>query len=125
MRVSRTLLLATLVLSAIACDGGETAGDIAEAISAAQEEMSDIGQQIEQSEPSQDLQKAWEDLQAELTEFFTSLQSEEIVDTTRIREVLDDFGRELDEAGDQIRPELRETWESLRAQIERLLEQVG
>jgi hypothetical protein len=103
----------------------ETASDVAAAIVAAQEDLADIGQEIQESEAAQDLMDAWEDLRADLTAFFTSLQSEETVDTTRVQEFLDDFERELDEAGDQVTPELREAWESLRAHIERLIEQAG
>lgn len=103
----------------------ETAADVAATIAAAQEDIADIGQEIQESEASQELLDTWQDLQADLTAFFTSLQSEQTVDTTQVQAILDNFESEMDEAGDQVTPELRETWESLRAQIERLLEQAG
>lgn len=103
----------------------ETATDVVAAIAAAQEDMTDIGQRIQESEAPEDLRNAWEELQADLTAFFNSLQSEETVDTTQVEEILDAFERELDEAGDQIGPQLREAWESLRVNIERLIDQAG
>ncbi len=137
MRILKTLLFALFMLSLAACAGGdatlttlqeemeETAADVAATIAAAQEDIADIGQEIQESEASQELLDTWQDLQADLTAFFTSLQSEQAVDTTQVEAILDNFESELDEAGDQVTPELRETWESLRAQIERLLEQAG
>lgn len=137
MRILKTLLFALFMLSLAACAGGdatlttlqeemeETAADVAATIAAAQEDIADIGQEIQESEASQELVDTWQDLQADLTAFFTSLQSEQAVDTTQVEAILDNFESELDEAGDQVTPELRETWESLRAQIERLLEQAG
>lgn len=137
MRILKTLLFALLMLSLAACGAGdttlttlseeleETATDVAAAIAAAQEDIAEIGQEIQESEASQELMDTWQDLQADLTAFFTSLQSEQTVDTTQVQAILDDFESELDEAGDQVTPELREIWESLRAQIERLLEQAG
>jgi len=137
MRILKALLFALLMLSLAACAGGdttlttlqeemeETATDVAATIAAAQEDIADIGQEIQESEASQELLDTWQDLQADLTTFFTSLQSEQAVDTTQVQTILDNFESELDEAGDQVTPELRETWESLRAQIERLLEQAG
>lgn len=137
MRILKALLFALLMLSLAACAGGdttlttlqeeleETATDVVATIAAAQGDIADIGQEIQESEASQELMDTWQDLQADLTEFFISLQSEQTVDTTQVQTILDNFESELDEAGDQVTPELRETWESLRAQVERLLEQAG
>lgn len=137
MRILKPLLFALLMLSLAACAGGDTtlttlqeeleesATDVVATIAAAQEDIADIGQAIEESETSQELMDTWQDLQADLTAFFTSVQSEQTVDTTQVQTILDNFESELDEAGDQVTPELRETWESLRAQVERLLEQAG
>lgn len=125
------------MLSLAACAGGdttlttlqeemeETATDVVATIAAAQGDIADIGQEIQESEASQELLDTWQDLQTDLTAFFTSVQSEQAVDTTQVQTILDNFESELDEAGDQVTPELRETWESLRAQIEQLLEQAG
>lgn len=137
MRILKTLLFALMVVSLTACAGGdttlttlqeemeETASDVAATIAAAQEDIADIGQEIQESEASQELLDTWQDLQADLTAFFTSVQSEQAVDTTQVQTILDNFEGQLDEAGDQVTPELREAWDSLRAQIERLLEQAG
>lgn len=137
MRILKALLFALLMVSLAACAGGdttltslqeemeETATDVAATIAAAQEDMTDLGQEIQESEASQELLDTWQDLQADLTAFFTSVQSEQAVDTTQVQTILDNFENELDEAGDQVTPEMVETWESLRAQIERLLEQAG
>ncbi|MGH8946124.1 MAG: hypothetical protein ACRDVL_08245 [Acidimicrobiia bacterium] len=137
MRTLKMLLFAFLLLAVASCSGDnaalttlqeemeETATDVAAAIADAQEEMADIGQRIQESEAADDLQAAWEDLQADLTALFTSLQSEGTVDTTQVEEFMDDFESQLDAAGDQITPELREAWESLRAAIESLIEQAG
>jgi Sec-independent protein translocase protein TatA len=137
MRLLRTIALSLIALVATACAGaettlttldevlGETASNMADAIAEAQEEMADIGQEIEQSEAAEDLRQAWEDLQADLSAFFTSLQAEERIDTEHIQQILDDFEQQLDQAGDQVTPELRDAWESLRAHIERLLDQAG
>ena len=137
MRILKPLLFALLMLSLAACAGGdttlttlqeeleETATDVVATIAAAQGDIADIGQEIQESEASQELVDTWQDLQADLTVFFTSVQSEQTVDTTQVQTILDNFESELDEAGDQVTPELRETWESLRAQVERLLEQAG
>jgi chromosome segregation ATPase len=137
MRNLKTLLFAFLLLAMAACSGNEaalttlqeemeeTATDVAAAIAAAQEDIADIGQRIQESEASDDLQAAWEDLQADLTALFTSLQSEGTVDTTQVEQFMDDFEGQLDAAGDQITPELRDAWDTLRATIESLIEQAG
>lgn len=137
MRILKASLFALLMLSLAACAGGdttlttlqeemeETATDVVATIAAAQGDIADIGQEIQESEASQELLDTWQDLQTDLTAFFTSVQSEQAVDTTQVQTILDNFESELDEAGDQVTPELRETWESLRAQIEQLLEQAG
>jgi hypothetical protein len=103
----------------------ETGGDIAAAIATAQEDMADIGQQIQDSQAAEDLQNAWVDVQADLTALFTSLQAEGTVDTDQIEQIMDDFESQLDAAGDQIAPEVRQAWDSLRAQIEQLIQQAG
>jgi hypothetical protein len=138
MRTLKTLLFASLLLVVAACTGGgttlttlaeqieeETGTDVGAAIATAQAAMSEIAQQIEASEASQEVQEAWESLEADLTELFTSLQSGGTVDATQVQEILDDFETQLDELGDEVGPELRDAWESLRTQIEQLIEQAG
>jgi len=138
MRTLKTLLFASLLVVVAACTGGdttlstlaeqieeETGTDVGAGIAAAQQEMSEIAQEIEESEASQEVQEAWESLEADLLELFTSLQSEEAVDATQVQAIFDDFETRLDEVGDEVGPELRDAWESLRTQIEQLIEQAG
>lgn len=133
MRTLKGLLLAAIVVLLAACGTDDAAlttlqeemeeagDDAAAAIANAQEELADIGQRIQESEAAGDLQTAWEELQAELTEFFT----EGTVDREQLEQIMDDFEAQLDAAGDQIGPEIREAWGTLRAEIERLIQQAG
>ena len=138
MRTLKTLLFASLLVVVAACSGGdttlttlaeqieeETGTDVGAAIAAVQAEMSELAQQIEASEASQEVQDAWESLEADLTELFASLQSEGTVDAAQVQQIVDDFETQLDELGDEVGPELRDAWESLRTQIEQLIEQAG
>lgn len=137
MRTLKTLLFVLLMVVVGACgtedatlttlqeELGEAGDDAAAAIAAAQEELVDLGQRIQESEASDDLQNAWADVQAELTEFFTSVQTEATVDTERVEQIMDDFESQLDAAEDEIGPEVREAWDTLRAEIERLAEEMG
>lgn len=131
MRLLRSILLGFVVLLIAACAEGTTAtslpealdeagDDVSAAVEAAQQELEDLGQQIENSEANEDLQAAWDDLQAELNTAFESLQSGEAVDAEGIEETLQDFQDELEAAGDEIEPELRSAWDTLREQIEQL-----
>lgn len=132
MRILKTITFsALLILTLGACTGGtvettpeeleETATDVAAAIAAAQEDLADLGQAIENSEAEEDLRAAWEDLQGDLTPVFTSLQTDQPVDQERVMQILDEFQADLEAAGAEIEPELRDTWESLRDHIERLM----
>lgn len=137
MRTLKTLLLALFMVAVAACgtedatlttlqeELGEAGDEAAAAIAAAQEELVDLGQRIQESEASDDLQNAWADVQAELTEFFTSVQTEGTVDTEQLEQIMDDFESQLDAAEDQITPEVREAWDALRAEVERLAEEMG
>lgn len=133
----KTLLFALFVVALTACgtddatlttlqeEMEEAGDDVAAAIADAQDELAALGESIQESEASDDLQNAWQEVQADLTEFFTSLQTEGDVDTEQLEQIMDDFEGQLDEAGDQIGPEVRQAWDNLRAEIERLMQEMG
>lgn len=137
MRPLKIMLFTLFMLALTACGAdnaalttiqeelGEASGEAAAAIAAAQEDMADIGQRIQESEASEDLQAAWQDLQAELTQVFTSLQAEGNVDMAQVEQIMNDFEAQLEQAEDQLPPEVRETWDTLRAEIEQLVQQAG
>jgi phenylalanyl-tRNA synthetase alpha subunit len=84
-------------------------------------EMSSLATEIQNSESADELETAWNDLQGEVTAAIASMQTDGSIETEGIEQELDAFQSELEAAGDDIAPDVRNAWDSLRSKIEELM----
>lgn len=85
-----------------------------------EEQMDTLSEEIQSSDAAAGLQDAWADVQTAVTAAIASMQADGTVATDGIEEALNDFQSEVDAAGDEIAPELRSAWESLKTSIQEL-----
>lgn len=133
-------LLLTVVLVLAACSGDgfdEAANDLEDVTDATvsddveqgavdlaadvEEQMDTLSEEIQSSDAAEGLQDAWADIQTAVTAAIASMQADGTVATEGIEEALNDFQSEVDAAGEEISPELRTAWESLRTSIQELV----
>jgi hypothetical protein len=86
-----------------------------------EEQMDMLTEEIQTSEASSELESAWSNIQTSVTAAIASMQSDGTVATDEIEEALDEFQTELDAAGDEIAPEVRSAWESLKTSLQDLM----
>lgn len=82
-----------------------------------EEQMDTLTDEIQSSDAADDLRNAWNDIQTAVTGAIASMQADGAVPTEEIEEAVNEFQAVLDEAGDDIAPELETAWESLRSSI--------
>jgi gas vesicle protein len=86
-----------------------------------EQQMDTLSNEIQNSEAADDLQNAWNDIQNEVTAAIASMQTDGTISTEGLEQELNEFQTELDAAGDEIAPEVRDAWTSLRTSIEQLM----
>jgi enamine deaminase RidA (YjgF/YER057c/UK114 family) len=86
-----------------------------------EEQMDMLTEEIQTSEAASELESAWSNIQTSVTAAIASMQSDGTVATDEIEEALDEFQTELDAAGDEIAPEVRSAWESLKTSLQDLM----
>ena len=84
-------------------------------------EMTTLASEIQSSAVAADLQDAFTDLQGELTAAIASMDTDGRLTSDDLQEELSEFQGLIDDAGDEITPELRSAWDSIRAKIESML----
>ncbi|HET9261320.1 MAG TPA: hypothetical protein VFP42_14460 [Acidimicrobiia bacterium] len=86
-----------------------------------EEQMDTLTEEIQSSGAAEELQSAWSEVQTEMTAAIASMQADGTMTVEGIEEALDDFQTEIEAAGDEIAPELRSAWDSLRTSIQELI----
>jgi hypothetical protein len=86
-----------------------------------EQQMDILGEDIESSGVSADLESAWTQIQTEVTTAIASMQTDGTISADGLREALDAFQTELEAAGNEITPEVRSAWNSLRSDIEQMM----
>jgi gas vesicle protein len=86
-----------------------------------EQQMDTLSNEIQNSEAADDLQNAWNDIQNEVTAAIASMQTDGTISTEGLEQELNEFQTELDAAGDEIAPEVRDAWTSLRTSIEQMM----
>lgn len=95
-------------------------GEVSDAATELQAEMSELADQIQSSDAAAELQSAWGDLQAEISAGIAALTSDGAVDTEALQAELDEFETQLDALGDDVGDEVIDAWNELRSQLEQL-----
>ncbi|MFZ0625988.1 MAG: hypothetical protein WAN34_05805 [Acidimicrobiia bacterium] len=100
-------------------------GDMGATVTALQDEVNSFTQSVQDSQASAEIGSAWTDLQSKLAVSLASLQTDGTVDTEALQKDLDDFEAVLNDAASSIEPEVRDSWDTLRAQFEDVMSQLG
>ena len=95
--------------------------DAIELASEIEAEMTTLATEIQNSTVAADLQDAFTDLQGELTAAIASMGTDGLLTSDDLQEDLNEFQGLIDDAGDEITPELRSAWDSIRTKIESML----
>lgn len=138
----RRIIIAIVVgAMAIAACGGESVDDLASDLEDAtngsvsdeveqdamdlaadvEEQMDTLTTEIQSSAAAAELETAWTNIQSEVTAAIASMQTDGSIATEGLEEALSEFQTELDAAGDDLAPEVRSAWDSLRTSIEQLM----
>ncbi|HEU4319757.1 MAG TPA: hypothetical protein VFS66_06710 [Acidimicrobiia bacterium] len=137
-RIVTLLLIGVFALAACSGDGlDEVANDIEDATDASvsdeveqdalalaadvEEQMDTLTAEIQASGAAEELQSAWGEMQTAVTASIASMQADGTMSVEGIEDALNDFQAEIDAAGDDIAPELRTAWESLKSSIQDLI----
>ena len=86
-----------------------------------EEQMQTLTDEIESSGAADDLRGAWSNIQTEVAAAIASMQTDGSIVTDGLNEALEDFQTELEATGDEVAPEVRSAWESLRSSIEQMM----
>lgn len=95
--------------------------DVQALVADIQTEIDDIAAEIENSGAAEDLQAAWNEIEAEAQSALTSITQDDAIDTTALEQELDEFGDTLTAMGDDVSDELMSSWNELRQALEQLI----
>ncbi len=84
-------------------------------------QMDTLSTEIQSSQSAEDLQNAWTDVQGAVTTAIASMQTDGTVTTDGLQEALDNFQTQVDQAGEEIGPEVKDAWQSLKTDIEQMM----
>lgn len=129
-----------LVLSIVACSGEDLEGvasqigsatdasvadeveqNAVELATQVEQEMDGLTAEIQSSQSAEELQDAWADIQSAVTEAIASMQTDGTISSEGLADALTRFQTELDAAGDEIKPALREAWDSFKSSLEQMM----
>jgi hypothetical protein len=123
----QVVLAATVIVGACSDTPGTVdasslpgSGEVSDAVTELQTEMSELANQIQSSDAADELQSAWGDLQAEISSGIAALTSDGVVDTDALQAEFDEFETQLDGLGDDVGDEVVDAWNELRSQLEQL-----
>lgn len=84
--------------------------------------MNVLAQEIQTSGTATEVESAWTKVQTELTAAIASMQTDGSISTDGLEGALADFQAALDSAGEEITPEMRSAWQSLRLKVEQMMD---
>lgn len=120
-----TAAVAAVSLLLAACSGTteSSVGSVAtNAISDVQTTVSQLSDQIENSDLSQTVVSAWNDQKAEINQAIDRIAAGETVDTAQLQQSMDDFRTALESSDAQ--QTLKDAWTSLQNEVESLVNQI-
>ena len=86
-----------------------------------EEQMNTLETEIQNLDAAEELESAWSGMQSELTAAIASMGTDGMLSTDGLEDEIDAFQSAVDDAGDEITPELRDAWDTLRAKVEQLM----
>lgn len=119
------LLALFIALTVVACGGeaGDLDAETAEAVDQVEDELTQLGEEIDASEMQGDLESAWDGVEEEVSEAVDSIRSGETIDTDAIEQQLDQFEETLQSVNAE--EDLQNAWNELRANLEGILADIG
>lgn len=120
-----TAITAAACLLLAACSGttqSSLGSEATNAISDVQTTVSQLSDQIANSDLPQDLTSAWDDQKAEINQAIDHITAGEPVDTAQLRQSMQDFQTAL--AASDAQQTMKDAWTNLQNDVESLLNQV-